>query len=71
MTHLQSILLFKDSSGAGKLKGDRVGVPWLRERSNSDDSNKADAGVQNRTRRFLDGVQEGRNAHHQKRKSLP
>jgi len=71
LTHLQSILLFKDSSGAGELKGDRVGVPWLRERSNSDDSNKADAGVRNRTRRFPDGVQGGRNTHRPKRKSLP
>ena len=49
----------EDSSGAGELKGDRAGVPCLRERSNSDDSNKADAGVRNRTRRFPDGVQGG------------
>ena len=51
--------------------GERAGVLCLGARSNNDDSNKADAGERNRTRRFRDDVRAERQAIRPKCKSLP
>jgi hypothetical protein len=55
----------------GERRGERAGVLCLRARSNNDDSNKADAGERNRTRRFRDDVRAERQAIRPKCKSLP